>query len=112
MPSALRPNLLLRFSHCADPRKVLVNLIIKILAVSDDNERPVTFDLAQNLLRKEHHREAFPASLCMPENTELSMVLTNVFYSFQRAANPEILVVLRNQLNRALVRFTEETEIL
>jgi len=68
--AALSPNALFRFRYCAAAGKVLVDLIVEIIAVGDDYKRPIARQLAQNLLREENHREAFPASLRVPEDTQ------------------------------------------
>src|ERR1700720_3149982 len=72
MFAALRSDVLLGFGNCAHARKVPINLVVKVFAICDNDERPITGHLAQNLLRKENHRIALAASLRVPENSQAS----------------------------------------
>ncbi|MNP86483.1 hypothetical protein D3C76_1867510 [compost metagenome] len=45
------------FPHRACSGEGLVDLLVQFVAVSDDHERPVAWDLAQDLLSEEDHRQ-------------------------------------------------------
>ena len=64
------------FRNDAGASKVLIDLFIEIVPVSNDDERPVSRYFAKNLLRKERHGKALAASLRVPEDTEFPLVLT------------------------------------
>src|SRR5438128_516062 len=64
------------FDNCTNLRKVLIDLVVKLGSVRYDKKSKVPGQFPQNLLREEHHRIAFAASLCVPENTEAFVSLT------------------------------------
>src|SRR4051794_22676499 len=51
----------------------LGNLVVQFDAVSHHDKRPVARYPAQDLLRKEHHREALAAALRLPEHPSAPM---------------------------------------
>ena len=58
--------------------KVLVNLVIEFLPVGDDEECPVAGIFPQHLLGEEDHGKALAASLRVPENAQLPLILFNL----------------------------------
>src|SRR5437867_3818660 len=89
----LRPCSLFGLRNCSNAGEILVDLPVEFLPIRDDNECPVPPHLAQDLLRKKHHGEAFAAPLCVPEDAEPSLVLPDLVRGFDRPVYAEVLVV-------------------
>ena len=60
--------------HDTGASKVLIDLFVEVIPVSNDDERPVSRYFAKNLLRKERHGKALAASLRVPEDHEFPLV--------------------------------------
>ena len=62
------------FRNDAGASKVLIDLFVEVIPVSNDDERLVSSYFSKNLLRKERHGKALAASLRVPEDTEFPLV--------------------------------------
>ena len=63
-----------RLGDDARAREVLVDLPIEIVAIGDDEERPVAGHFAMNLLREEDHAVTLAAALRVPEDAQPSTI--------------------------------------
>ena len=81
----------------ARPLELFVDLLVQVLAVSHDHERPVPGHFPKHLLGEEEHRHRLPRALRVPEHAELSALLRRRAPQFLHpgdgVVNAEVLVV-------------------
>ncbi len=110
--AARRADLVFRFRHGARAGKVLVDLVVQVGPVGDDHERPVANLLAQDLLREQDHRIRLTAALCMPEDTQLTLVFFDLANCVERVVHPKELMVSGDQLLQPALRLDEQDKVL
>ena len=93
--------------HTACTGKGLVGLVIQFLAIGYDNKCPVSKYFSMDFLGKEEHRDAFPAALCMPKDTEFASVIFNLFVRI--AISPSCLNV-RNSFSKNLTALALQSD--
>ena len=103
----------LGLAHRANVFERLGDLIVELYSVGDDHKGPVAGQLAQDLLRKEHHREALAAPLCLPEYTTATVAeIAGLEHRSNGVVDAEELVVLTKDLYKPSFVFREQSEIL
>ena len=81
-------------------------------AISDDQECPVAWLLAQNLAGEEQHRQALARALRVPENSEPPSVLLDLVHRRNGAVHAEELVGFPKLLDEAVFVLLKRDEIL
>ena len=98
------------------PEELLVGLLVEVLAVGHDHERPVSGLLAEHLLGEEQHRERLAGSLGVPEHAELPALLgrgvPELLHTCERVVDAEVLVVAGEQLDEPAWTVLEGYEVL
>ena len=110
--AALRPHGLFRLDGRAGGGEVLIDLPVEVVAIGDDDERPVAGHFAQNLLREEDHDVTLAAALRMPEHTEAALILADIVHGRDGVVDTEDLMVLGDELARAARGFDKQREVL
>ncbi len=112
MRTALRPDALLRLGDDPAAGKPLVDLVVQIKAVGDDDEGPVTRQLAQNLLGEEDHREALATALGVPEDAQPALVVLDLTHLFEGTFDAQVLVILGHDLDETTTHSLKKDEVL
>ncbi len=106
----------LHLVDCPRGSEGLVDLLVQLVAVGDDHERPVAGDGAVDLLGEEHHGERLPRSLGMPEDPQPTRLTGRAILDPQQLGDglvhPEVLVVLGDLLDGAALGLLEHREVL
>ena len=92
--------------------EVLVDLVVEVVPVGDDEERPVAGHLPQHLLREEDHRKALAAPLRVPEDAQPALVGLDLLQSGDGVVHAEELVVLGDDLDQSALGVVEDGEVL
>mmetsp|Transcript_59150 Transcript_59150/g.139316 ORF Transcript_59150/g.139316 Transcript_59150/m.139316 type:complete len:660 (-) Transcript_59150:2296-4275(-) len=104
--AALGPNIVLGRHH-AGMQEVAVDLPVQIVPVGHHHEREVAGELAEDLARVEHHREALARALGVPEHAQPAAQLAAVPELLEGVVHADELVVLRDDLLRLAVEHAE-----
>ena len=100
-------------AHCPTSRKRLGDLLVQFHTVGDDHERPIAGNLAQHLLRKEHHRKALAGTLRLPEHTAATMAFLACFeHRANRVVHADELMVLPDDLGQSTLVLGEQRVVL
>ena len=103
----------LGLTHRAGGLEGLGDLIVQFHAVGDDDKGPVAGQLAQHLLREEHHRETLAAALRLPEHAAAPVTQrARVEHRGDGVVDAEVLVVLADDLHQPGLVFGEQREVL
>ena len=93
-----------------------MRLLVEVLAVGDDDERPVPRHLAEHLLREEEHRHRLARALGVPEDAELAPLLRRgvpqLLHPGEGVVDTEVLVVAGEQLDEPTGQVLEDDEVL
>src|SRR5665213_2639543 len=88
------------------------NLLVQLLPVGDDDERPVATKTPQHLFGKHHHRKTLATALRMPEDAKSALVLSDLLYRFDGTVHPEHLMILGDDLAQPAPHIIEQKEAL
>jgi hypothetical protein len=103
----------LGLAHRAGGLEGLGDLLVQFHAVGDDHEGPVAGQLAQHLLREEHHREALAAALRLPEHAAAPVAqLARFEHRGDGVIDAEELVVLADDLDQPGLVLGKQREVL
>ena len=92
--------------------EVPVELLVELLAVGDQHERPVAGLLAQHLLGEPQHRQRLARPLRVPEHPQPALTLLQLPQRLQRVVHPKELMVLGERLHQATGTLGERHEVL
>src|SRR4051812_14774138 len=112
MCPALGLGVLSVLGQCAHRCECGCDLLVQLLTICHDDERPVAPETPQDLLGKHDHREALPAPLGMPEHAKTALVLLQALDGLDGTVHPEDLMVFRDNLPQAATSILEEEEVL
>ena len=102
----------LRIANRSTCRKSFGNLLIQLHTVCDNYERPVTWNLAQHFLRKEHHRKTLAGTLSLPEHTAAPVTfLARLQHGTDGVVHADELVVLSEDFGQPALVFRKQCEI-
>src|SRR5262245_28355076 len=107
MNPALRLALIDVFGDDPEGSERICKLLIKLLAISDEHERPVAPETAQHLLGEHGHRQALAATLRVPEYPETTLLRRDLFDGFDRSVHSEHLMVFGEHLAQPAARILE-----
>jgi hypothetical protein len=112
MFAALRPHGLFRLDGRAGGGEVLIDLPVEVVAIGDDDKRPVAGHLAHNLLREEDHAVTLAAALRVSEHAEAALILSDVAHGRDGIVDAEDLMILGDEFARAARGFDKQREVL
>ena len=103
----------LGLAHRAGGLERLGDLLVQFHPVGDHHEGPVAGQLAQHLLREEHHRKALAAALRLPEHAAAPVAkLAGLQHRGDGVVDAEELVVLAENLDQPGLVLGEQREVL
>ena len=111
MGAALGRNLLLAFGDDAAGSEIFVDLVVQIVAVGDQQKRPVAGQFAQHFLCEENHGKAFAAALGVPEHAQFALIAFYVAHRFQGVVNAEKLVIFGQHFNHSAARLLKDSKV-
>ena len=110
-PAAVGPHVVV-FADDAASGVRPIDLIVQVGAVAEHQEREVAAELAVHLAAEEHHGVGLPRPLRVPVDAEPAAPTVAVLDRADRPVHAEILLVLRDDLDRPVAAVVEEDEVL